>query len=114
MIDDWLEQALSLGISYKDFWEMTPRIIKIHAKAHQKRIDETNVLMHIQGMYVRDAIACTIGNSFRPKSAKPFEYPKEPYQLHEKELTEQDKQAQIREFFDGLMARKARFDAQKS
>ena len=114
----WLESALSVGISYKDFWGMTPHIVGIHLKAHKAKIEETNLLMHIQGMYMRDAIMSTIGNSFRGKGSKPYEYPCEPYNLNpqseqEHELTENEKQQQIMEFFNGLQARKERFDAKK-
>ncbi len=93
---------------------MTPRIISQHMEAHERHIDEVNRMMHIQGLYVRDAIASSIGNSFKPKGAKPFEYPKEPYEVHEHVLTEWEKQAQADELFADLMARKERFDARKS
>ena len=109
----WLVQALSIGIPYKDFWGMTPRIVGLHMKAHEKHIDEVNMMMYVQGLYVRDAIASSICNSFKGKNAKPFEYPKKPYELHEHELTEKEKEKQVQDLFAGLMAQKARFDAKK-
>lgn len=76
----WLVYSLSIGISYADFWHMNPHIIGIFKKAHEDRIREQNVMLHIQGLYVRDAIASTIGNAFRGNH-KAYEYPKEPYEL---------------------------------
>lgn len=110
----WLIQALAIGIPYKDFWGMTPRIVRQHLEAHQKHMDEVNMMMYVQGLYVRDAIASSVCNSLKPKNTKPFEYPSQPYELHEKVLTEEEKKDQIKEFFAGMMARKERFDAKKN
>lgn len=87
----WLVQALSIGISYNDFWHMTPHTIAIQIDAHKKKIEEKNYFMYIQGRYFADAIMATIGNSFRGKGQKPYEYPKEPYELTKRELTQSEK-----------------------
>ena len=39
------------------------------------------MLYHLEGMYFMDALVATVGNMFRGKGQKAFEYPKEPYTL---------------------------------
>lgn len=109
--NEWLPQALVIGISYSDFWEMNPHIINIYSLAHKKRMKEKNAEMHLQGIYMRDAILSTICNAFQGKGAKPYEYPKEPYDFSpETELTEQEKDEQIEMLFASLSMMKSNFD----
>lgn len=61
---------------------MTPRIIEAHKTAFRLKKDEQNAFAYIQGIYVRDALASTVGNMFKKKGAKAIEYPSEPYNLH--------------------------------
>ena len=39
------------------------------------------MLYHLEGMYFAEALLSTVGNMFRGKGQKAFEYPKEPYTL---------------------------------
>ena len=39
------------------------------------------MLYHLEGMYFADALCVTVGNMFRGRGQKAFEYPKEPYTL---------------------------------
>lgn len=116
----WLVQALSIGISYNDFWGMNPHIIKIYIDAYKTKLEEHNFLMYLQGIYVRDALLSTVGNMFKGKGTKDFEYPKEPYSLNSeetdnsnKELTEEEKDLQVKMLFANLESMKRRFDARK-
>lgn len=107
----WLVQALAIGISHTDFWGMNPHILKLYFDAHAKIRDEQNAMMHLQGIYFRDAIASTIGNAFNKKGAKPYEYPKEPYNIGAPhELTEEEKQTQVVKLFSDLNNMKKAFE----
>lgn len=112
--NEWLPQALAIGISYYDFWEMNPHIINIFSMAHRIKSKEINAQMYLQGIYMRDAILSTICNAFKGKGAEPYEYPKEPYDLTaETELTEQEKDEQIERLFASLQIMKDNFDRNK-
>ena len=47
----------------------------------KNEIRQANMLYHLEGMYFMDALLATVGNMFRSKGAKAFEYPKEPITL---------------------------------
>lgn len=83
--NEWLPQVIPLGTTYSEFWKLNPRIIDVMVKAYNEakknEIRQTNMLYHLEGMYFADALCATVGNMFRGKGQKPFEYPKEPYTL---------------------------------
>ena len=87
-------------------------------KAHEKRLEEKNFLAHLQGEYFVEALLATVGNMFSGKGASKFTYPEKPHELFEKrverELTQEEKDTQVKALFADLMARKARFDAKKN
>lgn len=80
-----MPKVIPLGTSYAEFWHLNPRIINIMVKAYNEakknEIKQANMLMHLEGMYFIDALLATVGNMFRGKGKKAFEYPKEPYSL---------------------------------
>ena len=82
---EWMPKVLPLGTSYQEFWELNPRIINVMVEAYNEakknEIRTANMLYHLEGMYFMDALVSTVGNMFRGKGQKAFEYPKEPYTL---------------------------------
>lgn len=65
MINDyWLPSAIRYGISYKDFWDMTPKAIAVYRKVfeekQQEEYDRINYKSWLSGMYVMNAIAACI------------------------------------------------------
>lgn len=114
----WLVNALSIGISYHDFWSMTPKIVLIilegYNQAEKRKFDYDNLIAYIQGRYFVDALLCTVGNMFSKKGAKQLEYPKEPYNLEgERELTQEEKDAKAKAIIDNLMRMKENFERTK-
>ena len=85
---------MSIGIEYEEFWHMNPHIVKIYIDASNKREERQaeydNYMAHLQGIYFADALNATVGNMFRGKGQKPYEYPKQPYKgsqaLNEEEI----------------------------
>ena len=56
-------------------------MVKGYNEVKKTEIRQTNMLYHLEGMYFADALCATVGNMFRNKGQKAFEYPKEPYTL---------------------------------
>lgn len=80
-----MPKVIPLGTSYQEFWTLNPRIIDVMVEAYNERkkaeIRTANMLYHLEGMYFADALCATVGNMFRGRGKKAFEYPKEPYTL---------------------------------
>ena len=88
-----MPKVIPLGTTYDEFWHLNPRIINIMVKAYNEakktEMKQANMMYHLEGMYFMDALLATVGNMFKSKGHKPFEYPKEPYTLdleYEKDL----------------------------
>ena len=83
--NEWMPKVIPLGTTYNDFWQLNPRKINIMVAAYNEskknEIRTKNMLYHLEGMYFADALCATVGNMFRGRGQKPFEYPKEPYTL---------------------------------
>lgn len=83
--NEWMPKVIPLGTTYNDFWQLNPRKIDImvaaYNEAKKNEIRTKNMLYHLEGMYFADALCATVGNMFRGRGQKPFEYPKEPYTL---------------------------------
>ena len=85
-----------MGISYDDFWKLTPRSLKVVAEGYKLKRqveDEKNWLL---GGYLFEAVSIALGNSFRKKNQKAksyFEVREKPY-LHDlnNEMSETQKE----------------------
>ena len=81
-----MPQVIPLGVSYWEFWNLNPRIIHVLVEAYNKaakqEIKKQNMLMHLGGHYVADALLATVGNMFKNKGQRAYEYPNEPYTLN--------------------------------
>lgn len=101
--NEWMPKVLPLGVKFDEFWALNPRKINILIKAFNEKtkteLKQQNMLMHLQGMYMVDALLATVGNMFRGKSQKAFQYPKEPYTFdfdYEEGLEEKDRDIAIK------------------
>ena len=106
---DYLEQlcdyALSIGMSYNEYWYGDPHILVNYVHAEEIRQKRKNNEMWIQGAYIYEAIGnlAPILNAFsKDNRAKP--YRKQPIALTEKEQEEQ-RIGRINNFVDNLMKR---------
>ena len=89
---------MSIGMSYGDFWDGDVNMVRAYRKADEMRRRRQNEALWVQGLYVRDALLCTVGNMFSDKSSKKQEYPQEPYAITESEIRErEEREARIRE-----------------
>lgn len=56
-------------------------MVKAYNEAKKNELRTKNMLYHLEGMYFMEALLATVGNMFRGKGHKAFEYPKEPFTL---------------------------------
>lgn len=73
-----MPHALVLGMTKQEFMKSKPCELVAYTiadKIKQKRRDEELWRM---GIYVKNALDCTVCNLFRGKNSKPHQYPKEP------------------------------------
>ena len=67
---------LSIGMSYELFWEAEPQVAAAFRRADEISRRRVNQQLWLSGVYVREALASTVGNMFS-KGSK-HEYPSEP------------------------------------
>lgn len=116
--NEWFPSAYQIGISWQEFWKLNPRIINLMVEGYKKRKEEEmrqqNVIAHLQGQYMAEALLSTVGNMFKKKTQKPHEYPKKPYEFgSEKPLTQTEIQRQREQFVAQFEAMRVNFELQK-
>lgn len=92
-------------MSFEEFWNESLDRLEMYWQANQYNIERRNQELWLQGIYIRDAIACCLS-----KRAK---YPEKPHRLTQLTEAEQEyenkrKVEQLREM---LMDHKRRWDA---
>ena len=89
---------MSLGMSYDEFWNQNVDMVRAYRKADELKRRRENETLWVMGLYVRDALVCTVGNMFSGKGGKTHEYPKEPYAITETEIRErEEREARVTE-----------------
>lgn len=102
---------MSLGMTYDEFWNQNVDMVRAYRKADEMKRRRENEILWLQGLYVRDALVCTVGNMFSGKNAQKHEYPKEPYPITEMDIREREerenriRQERIRAGFAAFAAR---------
>ena len=103
-----MPRILPLGVSMDDFWELNLHKVNILIKAFNEKtkneIRQQNMLMHLQGQYMAEALLATVCNLFRGKGQRPYEYPKHAYTLD----LEYEEDLDIKNEEDREIARKRR------
>ena len=85
-------------MTYDDFWHGDVNMVRAYRKADEMKRRRENEALWVQGLYVRDALICTVGNMFSGKGAQKHEYPKEPYAITEMDIRErEEREAKLRE-----------------
>lgn len=109
-MDEILPESLKCGITYKEFWHLTPDVVlKIHKAEHEKRkreIEDIEQHAWLTGQYVLAAI----GVSFSKKKKK---YPENPAVVREKnrtDFTEEEKMKYVETLFGQLDTMKNNFE----
>ena len=77
---------LALGMSYEQFWFDEPKLTAYYRRAEEIRKRRMNEELWLSGIYVREALASTVGNMFT--KGQKHEYPSEPKPITLAELEE--------------------------
>lgn len=89
---------MSLGMSYKDYWEgenCLPRFfIEAYEKRRQRDIEEQNFSAWLTGLYNMKAFGVVLSNAFAERGSPPEEYFDKPIELFRREKTEEEKAAE--------------------
>lgn len=95
--DELCDYALSIGMSYKEFWEDDVEIFVHYYNAEKIRQKRKNGEMWVQGVYIYNAIGslAPILNGFS-KEHKAQPYMERPIPLTEEERQEQDNQKALK------------------
>lgn len=94
---------MSIGMTYDEFWNQDVEMVRAFRKAHELKRRQQNEMLWVQGLYVRDALLATVGNMFADKSAKPHEYPAEPYPVTAEQVADK-KEAERRKMEERMKA----------
>lgn len=101
---------------------MTPAIIECHKKGYRILTQEQNAFAHLYGVYTHDALLSVVGNMFKKKGAKPYEYPDKPYGIEgssddekgEAIMSEAEKKRRTEALFGRLRLMQANFELSKA
>lgn len=95
---------LAIGMSHEQFWDEDPKLVKAYRKADEIRKRRMNEELWLNGIYMGEALASTVGNMF---SKEKYQYPSEPKPITQAEVEErQEREAKAR-----MERIKARFTA---
>ena len=102
---------MAMGVSYNEFWTLTPRKVKVIVEAHRQKRQIEDEQMWLLGGYIFDAVSIAIGNALKKKGQKGkeyFELVKGPIskrimaEKDESNLTEDEKKAKTELLFKNL------------
>ena len=104
---------MSIGMTYKEFWEGDVCLPKFYLRAHkmkqERELEQNNFNAWLQGKYVHDAIAVVLSNAFSDRHRASSHYHEKPMELkpHEKseeehELEQKAAEARVRLAVDNL------------
>lgn len=86
MFEECFPYYMSIGMTYEEYWNGDPSLVKAYRKAEDIRSHRRNQDMWLLGRYVYDGIMRLIP-SFNPLKPKdPIAYIEEPYPISEKDV----------------------------
>ena len=65
-------------MTYEDYWEREPRLVKAYREAERIKIENQNTFEWLQGKYFFDALCVALNNSF---SKRKLDYPEKPHRI---------------------------------
>ena len=82
---------MAIGMSYDQFWNGDYEAAKMYREAYKLKADEDNYKAWLHGRYIYEAIGAWVPlqRAFS-KAKKPGDYPKEPYGISHKHMTEEE------------------------
>lgn len=86
---------LAIGMPLAEYWTGDSSLVRYYRKAYLIKQEQLNQQMWLQGMYFYDAISTALYNALRGKNSRNREYAKQPYELNNREKTEQEIQREV-------------------
>jgi hypothetical protein len=77
---------LAMGMTYEQFWLDDPLLVKAYRKADEIRKRRMNEELWLNGIYMTEALASTVGNMF--SKGQKHQYPSEPKPITREEVEE--------------------------
>lgn len=113
-----LPQMMAMGISYEEFWSLTPRKINVIIEGYKLRRKVEDEKQWLLGGYMFEAVSIALGNAFRKKNQKQksyFELVKKSFmsELSDKEMSEEDIQKKRELLMAQLRMKQANFELSK-
>ena len=111
-----LPTALVYGMTEAEFWTMNPKRIRPYKKAYEMKLKEKDEESWLQGLYFHQALLASVGNMFRGKGAKPYQYPDKPFTssskpvASNKPLSEEERKQQVNNLFLSLKVMQSNFN----
>lgn len=87
---------LSIGMTYKQYWEDDPTITRMYLKAYELKNERLEWKLWEQGVYVYEALCdvAPILHAFSKKGTKPLPFSDKPHFVQKIEKSEEEKQKQ--------------------
>lgn len=78
---------LSIGMTYEQFWEGDPTLVKYYRRAAEIKNERKNQELWLQGLYVYEALCdvAPIMHAMAKRGTKARPYPEQPYAISEKQ-----------------------------
>lgn len=70
-----------MGMSYEQFWDESPYLVKTYRKAFRIKRELENEMAWVHGMYIYDAIAVVLQNVLRKRGQKRENYIEKPLDI---------------------------------
>lgn len=82
VFDDLCPYYLNAGMTYEQYWDGDPSMVRAYRKAYELRLEEENFKLWLQGKYIYDAL-CFVSPILRAfsKARKPMDYHDTPFML---------------------------------
>lgn len=105
-LDDLFAYALSIGMTYEQYWYGKPTLINAYIKAEEYRASRINQELWLQGLYNHIALNTSLSNAFGKHSHAKYIDKPIPITRQEQEANERNKQQRIIKKLDSLVGKK--------
>lgn len=87
--NEWFPKANAIGVSWQEFWEMNPHIIKLLLKGHDEKVKEQDYLAWLSNQYTLSAVLVAVEHCLAGRKAK-SKYVEKPFLQEISERTEEN------------------------
>ena len=84
---------VAMGMTYEQFWECDPNLTVGYRKVRDIQRRQMNEQLWLQGIYVAEALASTVGNMFT--KGNKHKYPEEPLPITRDEVEERKERERL-------------------